>query len=100
MRPSRCSWRAVPFAGPVLTLALVTPGLPAFADTIAQVSPEGRQVVLQRDAIVVKQDSPSITYKHFELKERRVVKARLQESSLPYQVTRSAPDARQQIVSL
>lgn len=73
---------------------------PIFADVISQINAEGRQVVLQRDAIVIRQDSSSITYKHFDLKERRVVKARLQESSLPYQITRSAPDARQQIVGL
>lgn len=73
---------------------------PLAADVISQTGANGREIVLQRDAIVVKQDSSSITYKHFDLKERRVVKERLQESSLPYQVSRSAPDARQQIVSL
>lgn len=86
-------------AGVCFVMALAAAS-PLSADIISQVNAEGRQVVLQRDAIVVKQDSSSITYKHFELKERRVVKARLQESSLPYQIQRSAPDARQQIVSL
>ena len=75
-------------------------GFPLLADVISQTNADGRLVVLQRDAIVVRQDSSSITYKHFDLKERRVVKARLQESSLPYQVARSAPDARRQIVGL
>ena len=79
---------------------LVMPVLPASADVITQMSPQGRQVVLQRDAIVVKQDSASITFKHFDLKQRRVVKVVLQESSLPYGVDRSAPDARKQIVDL
>ena len=87
------------WVGACSVLALAA-AFPLFGDVISQVNAEGRQVVLQRDAIVVKQDSSSITYKHFELKERRVVKARLQESSLPYQIQRSAPDARQQIVSL
>lgn len=79
------------------TLALA---VPLAADVITQTSPEGRQVVIQRDAIVVKQDSSSIIYKHFDLKERRVVKEVLEESSLPYAIARSAPDNRRQIVDL
>jgi hypothetical protein len=84
----------------ILSVLAATPAPCLFADVISQVNAEGRSVVLQRDAIVIKQDSSSITYKHFDLKEQRVVKARLEESSLPYQIQRSAPDARQQIVSL
>ena len=91
--------RNLRWAGACCVAALAAAS-PLLADIISQVNAEGRHVVLQRDAIVVKQDSSSITYKHFELKERRVVKARLQESSLPYQIQRSAPDTRQQIVSL
>lgn len=74
--------------------------LPAFADVISQTNSEGRQVVIQRDAIVVKQDSAALIYKHFDLKERRVVKAALHEGSLPYSVAPSSPDSRQQIVAL
>ena len=77
--------------------ALLAP-LPLSADVISQINAQGQQVVVQRDAIVVKQDSATIIYKHFDLKERRIVKATLQESSLPYQISRSAPDNRRQIV--
>lgn len=77
--------------------ALLAP-LPLSADVISQINSQGQQVVIQRDAIVVKQDSATIIYKHFDLKERRIVKATLQESSLPYQISRSAPDNRRQIV--
>jgi hypothetical protein len=69
-----------------------------YADVISQLNPQGQQVVIQRDAIVVKQDPATIIYKHFDLKERRIVKATLQESSLPYTINRSAPDNRRQIV--
>lgn len=91
-------FRRIPAAA--LGVALLAAAHPISADLITQVNSEGRQVVLQRDAIVVKQDSSSIVYKHFDLKDRRVVKETLQESSLPYGVTRSAPDSRQQIVDL
>jgi hypothetical protein len=77
---------------------LMSPPFPA--DIVSQTNSEGRQVVIQRDAIVVKQDSAIIIYKHFDLKERRIVKTTLQESSLPYAVSRSAPDNRRQIVDL
>jgi hypothetical protein len=80
--------------------AVLPVALPLRADIISQTTSAGRQVVLQRDAIVVKQDSATIIYKHFDLKERRIVKATLQESSLPYTVSRSAPDNRRQIVDL
>jgi hypothetical protein len=69
------------------------------ADTIYQVSPRGRQVVVHRDAILIQQDFSSLTYKHFELKERRVVKVRLSQGSLPYSVVTSSADDRQRIVS-
>ncbi len=78
-------------------MALLAP-LAVSADVISQINSQGQQVVIQRDAIVVKQDSATIIYKHFDLKERRIVKATLQESSLPYTINRSAPDNRRQIV--
>ncbi|HEV3278862.1 MAG TPA: hypothetical protein VG860_18755 [Terriglobia bacterium] len=81
-------------------MAALLSAAPLVADIISQTSSAGRQVVIQRDAIVVKQDPATITYKHFDLKERRIVKATLQESSLPYTINRSAPDNRRQIVDL
>ncbi|HTG62593.1 MAG TPA: hypothetical protein VMG63_24695 [Terriglobia bacterium] len=68
------------------------------ADTLYQISPQGRRVVIQRNAIVVKEDTSAIVYKHFELKERRVEKAVLYQGSLPYQADLSAAQERQQIV--
>jgi len=68
------------------------------ADTIYQTSPQGREVVIQRDAIVVKEDSYALLYKHFDLKERRVVKVRLNKGSLPYTVDLSSKEDRQQII--
>jgi len=73
---------------------------PLDADTLYQISSQGRRVVIQRDAIVVKEDTSSIVYKHFELKERRVEKAVLYKGSLPYEVERSGAQERQQIVNL
>jgi hypothetical protein len=71
---------------------------PLAADTILQMTPQGRQVVILRDAIVVKEDSSSILYKHFELKERRVEKVRLNRGPQDYHVVYSQPEERQQIV--
>ena len=68
------------------------------ADTLYQISPQGRRVAIQRNAIVVKEDTSTIVYKHFELKERRVEKAVLYQGSLPYQADLSAAQERQQIV--
>jgi len=68
------------------------------ADTLYQISPQGRRVVIQRNAIVVKEDTSAIVYKHFELKERRVEKAVLYQGSLPYEADLSAAQERQQIV--
>jgi len=68
------------------------------ADTLYQISPQGRRVAIQRNAIVVKEDTSTIVYKHFELKERRVEKAVLYQGSLPYEADLSAAQERQQIV--
>ncbi len=93
----------VPFLTVLTTTVLVSPltvVLTLRADVISQTNSEGRQVVIQRDAIVIHQDSASLIYKHFDLKERRVVKAVLHEGSLPYSVARSSADSRQQTVAL
>jgi hypothetical protein len=73
---------------------------PLNADTLYQITSQGRRVVIQRNAIVVKEDTSAIVYKHFELKERRVEKAVLNQGSLPYVAERSEAQERQQIVSL
>jgi len=73
-------------------------GVPLAADTIYQASARGKPVIIQRDAIVVKEDSSLLVYKHFDLKEQRVAKVFLYKTSLPYSVETSSPGARQQIV--
>jgi hypothetical protein len=84
-----------------LSLGAVMLGhLPMAADTIYQINAQGKQVIYQRDAIVVDEDSSSITYKHFDLPERRVVKVRLSKGSLPYIVDTSSAEDRQQIVGI
>jgi hypothetical protein len=81
----------------LITLAIHTP---LICDTVYQINAQGKQVVIQRQAIVVKEDSNYVYYKHFELKERRVETVGLNQGSLPYRVDRSAAAERQQIVSL
>jgi hypothetical protein len=73
---------------------------PLSADTILQTNAQGKQVVIQRDAIVVKEDHSFLTYKHFDLRERRVEKVTLSQGSLPYAIDTSNPAGRQQIVNL
>jgi len=70
------------------------------ADTIYQTDARGRQVIVHREAILIQEDFSSLTYKHFELKERRVVKVRLSQGSLPYSVVTSSADDRRQIVNI
>jgi len=80
-------------------LATMTLGsLPVAADTIYQTTAQGKQVVIQRRAIVIQDDSSSLTYKHFDLPERRVVKVTLRKGMLPYQVSTSTPVERQEIL--
>ncbi|MBI1982773.1 MAG: hypothetical protein HYS61_01075 [Acidobacteria bacterium] len=79
-----------------ITLSAVSLG----ADTIFQINPQGRRTILHRDAVVVSEDSTSLVYKHFELKERRVVKVRLSKGSQPYYVDRSDEPGKQRIVSV
>lgn len=73
-------------------LAIATLGinLPLLADTIYQSTAQGKQTVIQRDAILVKDDPNYVIYKHFDLKERRVIKVGLNKGSLPYHVVKSA----------
>jgi hypothetical protein len=85
----------------LLLLSLLVSLAPAVrADTIYQMSTQGKQVVVQRDAIVVSEDSSFLVYKHFELKDRRVEIVRLNKGSLPYSVETASPDARRQIVEV
>ena len=71
---------------------------PLFGDTIYQTNSQGKEIVLQRDAIVIQQDSSFVVYKHFDLKERRVTVVRLNRGSLPFRVQVSNASARAQIV--
>ncbi len=82
---------------PWLVFLLLAP-LAARADTVIQTNAQGKPVVIQRDAIVVKEDSAYLFYKHFDLKERRVVRVSLNKGTLPYSVQTSTPSERQQIV--
>lgn len=82
-----------------LTLAAMIVGLvPLVADTITQTNAQGETVVIQREAIVYKQDSAYIYYKHFDLQDRRIVKVSLSKGSLPYTIHTSTPSERQQII--
>lgn len=79
----------------ILFLAAPTP-----ADTIYQNTSQGKRVIVQRDAILVKQDSALLIYKHFDLQQRRVATVTLNQGSLPYSVETSSAEARQQIVEV
>lgn len=82
-------------------LAVVALGGAALrADTIYQTNARGRQVIVHRDAILIQEDFSSLVYKHFELKERRVVKVRLSKGSLPYAVETSSAEDRRRIVNI
>lgn len=82
----------------VVLLAVLLGAPVANSDTIYQVNPQGREVILQRGAIVVREDSSILVYKHFDLQQRRVEKVQLSRGSLPYIVVRSTPQDRQRIV--
>ena len=79
---------------------LVSLASPSRADTIYQMTNQGKQVAVQRDAIVVSEDSSFVVYKHFELKDRRVEIVRLNKGSLPYSVQTASPDQRRRIVEV
>ncbi len=77
-------------------LALLAP--PLLGDTVYQTNSQGKEIVLQHDAIVIQQDSSFVVYKHFDLKERRVTVVRLNRGSLPLRVQLTNASARAQIV--
>ncbi len=83
---------------PTLLALVFLSARPAPADTIYQTTPQGKEVVVQRDAILVMEDSSWVVYKHFDLKERRVAKVRLNKGSLPYSVDTSGKEDRERIV--
>jgi hypothetical protein len=82
----------------VACLGLLAKPLPA--DTIYQTTAQGKQIAVQRNAIVIHEDSSFLVYKHFDLKERRVTKVRLNKASLPYYVQPSNAEGRAQIVEI
>jgi hypothetical protein len=71
---------------------------PLLGDTIYQTNSQGKEIVLQHDAIVVQQDSSFVVYKHFDLKERRVTVVRLNRGSLPLRVQLTNASGRALIV--
>ena len=83
-----------------LLFLLSSLALPAPPDTVYQMTGQGKYVVVQRDAIVISEDSAFVVYKHFELKDRRVEIVRLNKGSLPYSVQTASPAQRQQIVEV
>ena len=80
-------------------MILALGGKPMAADTLFQTDPRGKQVIVHREAIVVKDDPSFIVYKHFELKERRVVKVRLSRGAQTYRIKISSPEERRRIVA-
>jgi hypothetical protein len=68
------------------------------ADTIWQTTAQGKQIIIQRDAIVVGEDSSFVVYKHFDLRERRVTIVSLNKGSLPYFVQKGSPQEEKEIV--
>lgn len=82
----------------LLLLGIILFAVPLRADNIYEIDERGRRQVLQRDAIVIQNDSSYLGYKHFDLKERRVEKVSLAKGSIPFVVETSSPDARRAIV--
>ena len=73
---------------------------PLLGDTIYQTTSQGKEISLQRDAIVIEQDSAFVVYKHFDLKDLRVVVVRLNRGSLPFRVQISNAGGRAQILEI
>jgi len=82
----------------IYLVILIAAAPPLGADDIYQMTAQGKKQVIQRDAIVIRNDSSYLAYKHFDLKERRVEKIRLAKGSLPFVVESSSADARRGIV--
>ena len=83
-----------------LLISLFLLAAPLFADTIYQTTAQGKEVVLQRDAIIIQEDSSFLRYKHFDLKEHRVTVVSLNRGTLAYSVRKSDAAERQQIVNI
>lgn len=79
---------------------LVAVALPLKADTIYQDTAQGRKQVIQRNAIVIRNDSYALVYKHFDLPDMRVERVQLSKGSLPYTVDISTRRQRGHIVDL
>lgn len=84
----------------LLAIAMLASMTHLTGDTVYQINAQGKQVVIQRQAIVFKEDNQYVYYKHFELKERRVEKVNLNKGSLPFVVAKSSAADRQQIVGI
>ena len=84
----------------LLLSLLLGVALPLEADTVYQMTNQGKQVVVQRDAILISEDPSFVVYKHFELRDRRVEVVRLNKGSLPYSVQTANPQQRRQIVEV
>jgi hypothetical protein len=84
----------------VLIALAVLASVPVRADNIYEMTPQGNRQVIQRDAIVIQNDSAYLIYKHFDLKERRVEKVSLAKGSLPYIVEPGSADDHLRIVNL
>ncbi len=85
----------------VLIALTLNVGLAALdADTVIQTDAQGRRQVIQRDAIVLRDDSYFLVYKHFDLKERRITKVALNQGSLPYSAETGNEAERQRIVAV
>ena len=82
----------------LILLAFLAFVIPLNADTIYQATADGRQRVIQRNAIVTHQDSSILIYKHFDLPDMRVEKVQLSRGSLPYTVIPSSALQHQSIV--
>ncbi len=70
------------------------------ADNVFEITAQGNRQVIQRDAIVVQNDSAYLVYKHFDLKERRVEKVSLAKGSLPYIVEPGNAENHKSIIDL
>jgi hypothetical protein len=84
---------------PALVGIILAASIPLCADNIYQITAQGKREAIQRDAIVIQNDSSYLVFKHFDLKERRVEKVSLAKGSLPFAVEPSSADARSGIVN-